>query len=140
MNSFVRHHATSIRFSYSCFDRIILQGMLPMFQHSERGGTIVWFLRTHRQTEYPNRAYFARVANDYRDWVVDHSLKTGVPIIEPDKGCRREDWVEPYYQQLQGQPGIAAILKCREPERIAVFLSKTNRLAVEQRHVNHYYF
>jgi hypothetical protein len=140
MNRFVRHHAPSIRFGYSCFDRIILQGMLPMFQHSERGGTIVWFLRTHRQTEYPSRAYFARVANDYRDWVVQHALKTAVPIIEPDKDCRREDWVEPYYQQLKEQPGIAAILKCREPERIAVFLTKTNRLAVERRYVHQYYF
>jgi hypothetical protein len=140
MNSFASHHSKSIRFGYSCFDRIILQGMIPMFQHSKQGGTIVWFLRTHRQTEYPSRAYFARLANDYRDWVVGHSLKSGIPIIEPDKDCRREEWVEPYYQQLKGQPGIAVILKCRESERIAVYLEKTHRLAVDQRCVNHYYF
>jgi hypothetical protein len=35
-----------------------------------------------------------------------------------------------------GQPGVAVILKCRELERIAIFLTKTNRMAVERRYVN----
>jgi hypothetical protein len=140
MNSFMRHHRNAIRFGYSCFDRIICNGMIPAFQHSQRSGTVVWFLRTHRQAQELNRAYFARIANDYRDHVIQLATADDIPIVEPQADCRREDWVEPYYQRLHGQPGIAVILKCREPERMVVHLARTNRIAVEQRQPNVYYF
>jgi hypothetical protein len=140
MNSFVRHHRHAIRYGYACFDRIICSGMIPAFQHSERVGTIIWFLRTHRQAGELNRAYFARMANDYRDGVLAQALQAGIPLIEPPRDCRREDWVEPYYQRLQGQPGIAVILKCREPERMVVHLGKSNHLSVERRWPIVYYF
>ncbi len=32
MNAFVRHHAKSIRFEYSCFDRILLNAVNPVLQ------------------------------------------------------------------------------------------------------------
>jgi hypothetical protein len=140
MNSFVRHHHKSIRFGYSCFDRILCQGMIPAFQHAERGGTIVWFLRTHRAAEDVKRSYFARIANDYGQGVAHYALEEGIPLVEPEKDCRREDWVEPYYRQLQGKPGIAVILKCCEAERMAVHLARSHRVSVERRWVNLYYF
>lgn len=50
MNRFHRHHRDSILFGYSCFDRMILNGCIVPFMHTERGGTIRWFLR---MTGYP---------------------------------------------------------------------------------------
>jgi hypothetical protein len=140
MNSFVRRHQNVIRFGYSCFDRIICQGMILAFQHSERAGTIAWFLRSQRQAEQLNRQYFGRIANDYGHWVALRALEKNFPLIEPEKDCRREDWVEPYYHRLQGQPGVAVILKTREPERIVIHSAKSNDLTVERRWVNVYSF
>jgi hypothetical protein len=140
MNRFVQHHRELIRFGYSCFDRIICNGCLPQFQRSEQSGTIVWFLRTQRQAKSLSRAYFAKLAGQYHEWLIGHAEQTGIAIVRPGPDVRREDFVEPYYQQLAGQPGIAVILKCREPERIVVHFAKTNQIALDRRRVDLYYF
>jgi hypothetical protein len=36
MNAFYEHHEHSIRASYRCFDRILLNGLLQPFQQPER--------------------------------------------------------------------------------------------------------
>jgi len=66
MHSLQHHHRDSIRFGYSCFDRIILNGCLTQFVHTKRAGTIVWFLRTHHHAEQLNRAYFAKISREYQ--------------------------------------------------------------------------
>ena len=40
MNAFVRHHAPSIAFTYSCFDRLLPHGYIGALQ---LGGCIVTF-------------------------------------------------------------------------------------------------
>lgn len=139
MNSFVQHHRQLISFGYSCFDRILLNGFIPSFQHSKRSGTIYWFLKTQRQAEQLNRAYFAKISRDYHDWIDQYAHAADIEMVEPEK-VRREQWVEPYFQRREGQHGIAVILKARETERIVVHFAKSNQLAVESRLVNLYYF
>jgi hypothetical protein len=140
MNRFQRHHRDSIDFGYSCFDRLILNGSIVPFQHTNRGGTIHWFLRTHRQAEKISRAYLAGIANDYHDWVNRFALAQDIDIVEPKKDVRREQLVEPYFQQLGSRYGVAVILKAREPERVAWHFARANFIAVERRFVNLYYF
>jgi hypothetical protein len=140
MNSFQRHHQHAIQFSYACFDRIILNGYILPFQHTECGGTIHWFLRTYRQAPRMSRAYFAQIAADYHGWVDRFAEQAGIAIVEPPKGARREDLVAPYFQTLGSRPGVAVILKAREPERIAWYFAKINQVAVQRRFVNLYYF
>jgi hypothetical protein len=140
MNCFERHHQNSIAFSYSCFDRLILNGSILPFQHSKRAGTICWFLRNHRQAQQLNRAYFAEISRNQQNWIVQYAHENGVAIVEPDKDVRREQWVEPYYQELGTRHGLAVILKAREPERIVCHFAKSNAIQVERRHVNLYYF
>jgi len=139
MNRFQQHHQSSISFSYSCFDRMILNGFIPAFQHSKRAGTIHWFLHTQRQAKKVDRAYFRRLSGNYHQWVQEYAAAQGIEIVVPKK-VRREDWVEPYFQNLGGQPGIAVILKARERERIALHLPSCNQLAVDFRNVDLYYF
>jgi hypothetical protein len=140
MERFVNHHLDLISFSYSCFDRLLLRGIIPAFQHTSCGGTINWFLRTHRNVSKISRAAFARIANDYHVWVGQYAQQAGIPIIEPERDVRREEWVEPYFQHLGPQPGVAVILKAREAERIAWHYAKENNVLVSQRYVNLYYF
>jgi hypothetical protein len=49
MNAFYEHHKDSIRFSYRCFDRILLNGLIQPFQQPER---VVGFFGSYRQV-YP---------------------------------------------------------------------------------------
>jgi hypothetical protein len=146
MNRFELHHQDSIRFGYSCFDRIICNGSLPQFRHSKRSGTIRWFLRTQRQAQHVNRAYLAKIARDYHDWLNGYAQKQGTDIVDLKESTdlntdiRREQWVEPYFQQLGSRPGLAVILKAREAERIVVHFAGSNEIAVQRRFVNLYYF
>jgi hypothetical protein len=32
MNAFIEHHQPSVRFDYSCFDRILLNGVIQVLQ------------------------------------------------------------------------------------------------------------
>jgi hypothetical protein len=140
MNHFQHHHRDLIQFGYSCFDRLILSGYIPAFQHTNCGGTINWFLRTRRQAKAMSRAYFAKIAKDYHGWVDHYAQQAGIAVVEPEKDARREDLVEPYFQQLGSRHGVAVILTAREPERVAWHFAKTNSVAVDRRFVNLYYF
>src|SRR5271170_343059 len=114
MNSFQLHHDDAISFSYSCFDRIILNGFIPAFQHTACGASIHWFLCRRRQAPQLNRAYFAKIASDYHHWVEEYAATAGLDIIEPAMTDRRENLVEPFFQQLGTRHGVAVILKARE--------------------------
>jgi hypothetical protein len=140
MNRFHHHHRDSILFGYSCFDRMILNGCILPFMHTERSGTICWFLRTHRQIEQLSRSAFAKISRDYHDWVRSHAQQTGVDIVLPERGACREDLVEPYFRQLGQRSGVAVILKAREAERVAWYHAKTKDIAVDRRYVDLYYF
>ena len=138
MNSFLHHHRAAIRFSYACFDRVILHGYIHSLQ---RPGSVIWFLKNRRHAPNLTRAYFSSLCSEYHSWIEDFAQKQGLDILQPEKDTRREDLVEPYYQQLQGQPGIAAVLKCRESERIAVsYARQGHKVDLARRSVNLYYF
>jgi hypothetical protein len=138
MNPFVSHHRDAIRFGYSCFDRLILNGSIHRFQYP---GGVIGFLRFQRQLGFLTRQTFGKLSQDYHDWVNDFAAQAGIDIVTPPRDIRREDWVEPYFQRLCGQPGIAVILKAREPERLAVCYTKQqNAIALTRRSVNLYYF
>ena len=49
MNSFYEHHKDNIRFSYRCFDRLLLNRLIQPFQQPER---VVGFFNTYRG-QYP---------------------------------------------------------------------------------------
>jgi hypothetical protein len=140
MNRFHKHHRESISFGYSCFDRMILKGSILPFRGTERAGTIVWFLRNRRQIPWVDRASLAKIATDYHHWVEEYAQTAYLDIIEPDHEVRREELVEPYFQQLGTRPGVAVILKAREPERVAWYYARSKHIVVKQQHVNLYYF
>ncbi len=140
MNPFVEHHQQSIRFQYSCFDRMLLNAVVQPMQQPAR---IVGFLDKCRQVPSITKAYFRSVSEDYHRFVARLAATHRVQIVQPPKGVRREDWVEPFYQRLGTRFGIAVILKSRENARIAVSYptaSGGNRIEVYTRFVWQYYF
>jgi hypothetical protein len=137
MNAFVRHHLPSIPFRYSCFDRLILNGYVNKLQMP---GSVIWFLRDHRRLGPLSRQVFSGIAADYHDWVTDFAATEGIDIVQPPRDARREDLVGPYFDKRRGRPGLAVILKAREPERLAVHYARSGAVALTRRWVQLYYF
>jgi hypothetical protein len=140
MNSFVKHHAKSIRFVYSCFDRLVLNVIVPAWQCA---AVLVGLLQKSRGVQAISRAYLKSVSEEYHAMVQSLAVAQGIPVVQPPKGVRRDEWVEPFYRRLHGQNGIAVILKNREGARVAVsYPTKSGGYHLElcHRFVDQYYF
>ena len=140
MNAFLTHHHEQVRFHYSCFDRILLNGCVQLLQIPVN---IVCFFRDQRQQAI-TRTLFRTLSGRYHNWVQDYATQHQIPIVRPDQfeEERRENWVEGFYQQRQGQAGVAVLLKSRENARLAVAQGTKGQPHVElvNRFVEHYYF
>jgi hypothetical protein len=140
MNSFVTHHAKWIRFVYSCFDRVVFNVIVPSWQCA---AVLVGLLQKRRGVQGISRSYLKSVSEEYHATVRTMAVENGIPIVQPPKDVRRDEWVEPFYRRLHGQSGIAVILKCRESARVAVsYATKSGGYHLElcQRFVDQYYF
>src|SRR5579859_5801033 len=140
VNPFVEHHRQSIRLQYACFDRMLLNAVV---QPMQRPAFIVGFLDKCKHVPSITRAYFRQASEDYHEFVAELAVKQRIQIVEPPKGVRREDWVEPFYKSFGRRFGIVVILKSRENARVAVSYatpSGGNRIEVCTRFVWQYYF
>lgn len=138
MNAFVEHHQDSIRFTYSCFDRMLLNAVIQVLQYP---ASVVGFLKDKRQATSLTPAYFRDISINYHQFVQTFAAEHQVQIVEPPKDVRREDWVEPFFRRLHGEPGLGVILKSRENARVAVsFPKQGNHIELLNRFVWQYYF
>jgi hypothetical protein len=140
VNPFIEHHCRSIRLQYSCFDRMLLNAVV---QPMQRPALIVGFLDKCKHVPSISRSYFRQVSEDYHRFVEQLASRHGVQIIEPPKGVRREDWVEPFHNSFGRHFGIVVILKSRENARVAVSYATSSgghRIEVCTRFVWQYYF
>ena len=137
MNAFFEHHKNSIRFSYRCFDRLLLNGLIQPFQQPER---VIGFFNTYRHGQRVTRSVLTGIADQFRDWIEQHAQKWGVPILEAPED-RRDDFVDHYFKRAKPNE-IVVILKGREPARILIAQGnkKDDRwhLQIAQRWVNQY--
>src|SRR5512135_1195289 len=138
MNAFIEPHQPAIRLDYSCFDRILLNGVIQVLQNP---ACVVGFLKQKRQATRVTPAYFRGISTDYHHFVLALAEQRHVEILMPPRGVRREEWVESFYQLLHGQTGIAVILKARENARVAVsFPRQGDHVELLNRFVQQYYF
>ena len=139
MNAFYEHHEHSIRASYRCFDRILLNGLLQPFQQPER---VIGFFSFYRDQFPVSRKVLTDIADQFQCWVKNRSEKWAAPILDAPEG-RRDEFIEPYFRKAKPDQ-VVAILKAREPARImtAIGSAKENRwhLQIAQRWVIQYNF
>ena len=77
-------------FVYHCFDRIVIQGHLPLLS---REGQIVYFFRDVRG-EYPiTQKVLQQRTNVYRAWVDAYARNHKIPVERAKKGMSKEDHV-----------------------------------------------
>ena len=115
MNAFFEHHKNSIRFGYRCFDRLLLNGLIQPFQQPER---VIGFFNAYRDGKRVTRNALTEIAEQFKNWVTNRSLKWGVPIVEAPEG-RRDDFLHPFFKRAKPDT-VVAILRAREPGRIRI--------------------
>jgi len=144
MNAFFEHHKDSIQFSYRCFDRLLLNGLIQPFQQPER---VLGFFNTYREGKRVTRKTLTEIADQFHYWVKNRSDKWGAPILEPPDAegdeNRRDRLLDAYFQNAKPNQ-VVAILKAREPARILVAIGDRDNdsphLEYKQRWVNQFNF
>ena len=63
MNTFCEHHKNSINFTYRCFDRILLNGLIQPFQQPER---VIGFFNAYREGQRVTRNLLRDIAQHLR--------------------------------------------------------------------------
>ena len=98
METFVKLFERFLVFVYHCFDRVVIQGYLPLLT---RPGHIVHFFRdVHGQ--YPiTPEVLAKRTTQYRAWVDAYARNHKIPILKGEKGVSKEDHVRPYLQRME---------------------------------------
>ncbi len=87
-------------FVYHCYDRIVIQGHLPLLS---REGQIVFFFRDVRG-EYPiTDKVLAGRTNAYRAWVDSYARNHKIPVERAKKAISKEDHVRPYLERMEKQ-------------------------------------
>ena len=88
METFAKLFERFLVFVYHCFDRIVIQGYLPLLTRPEH---IVHFFRdVHGQ--YPiTPQVLAKRTNEYRGWVEGYARNHKIPIMRAEKGVSKED-------------------------------------------------
>jgi hypothetical protein len=107
-----------LAFVYHCFDRVVIQGYLPLLTRPEH---IVYFFRDV-QGIYPiTKPALEKRTQDYQHWVKAFARNHHIPLQWPDpdmkkKGIRQEDWVRPYALRMERQKrfGVYFIFKVME--------------------------
>jgi hypothetical protein len=113
VNSFYEHHKDSIRFSYRCFVRILLNGLIQPFQQPER---VLGFFDT--RAAIPGEPEHAARHCRSLSTMAEAVEKRNIPILEAAKG-RRDEFIEPYFKGARSDE-VVTVLKAREPARIMI--------------------
>jgi hypothetical protein len=113
METFAKLFERFLSFVYHCFDRIVIQGYLPLLTRPEH---IVHFFRdVHGQ--YPiTPEVLAKRTPEYRAWVEGYARNHKIPILQAEKGVSKEDAVQPYLQRMErrNQHGVYCIFRGME--------------------------
>ena len=115
----------AVQFSYTAWDRIVLNGYLDRLQRPEN---IVYFFREVVGEPCVTPEVLASRTAPYRAWVTQYAEHHGIPLVAAPtdvRDVRKEDLVAPYYRCLQESEGVACILTSTESGR--TFVSYTPR-------------
>jgi hypothetical protein len=113
METFAKLFERFLVFVYHCFDRIVIQGYLPLLTRPEH---IVHFFRdVHGQ--YPiTPQVLAKRTPEYRGWVEAYARNHKIPMKKAEKDESKEDCVRPHLQRLErhNQHGVYFIFTSME--------------------------
>src|SRR5713101_2302757 len=153
MDTFSKLFGSLLALVYHCFDRIVIQGYLPLLTREEH---IVHFFRDVHAIYLITQDALRKWTTEYQQWVEAFARTHRIPIEWPDdkmlkaKGLKREDYVRPYCQRMirRNRFGVYFIFKSMEQgptfrSRLPKFPTDDPNYRILKRHrtrYTHYYF
>lgn len=118
METFRKLFGSLLAFVYHCFDRIVIQGYLPLLTRPEH---IVHFFRDVHGIYPITKQALAKRTREYQAWVEAFARNHRIPIQWPDpnmkkKDIKKEDFVRPYCLAMERRQrfGVYFIFKSLE--------------------------
>ncbi len=118
METFCKLFGSLLAFVYHCFDRIVIQGYLPLLTRPEH---IVHFFRDLHGIYPITKQALAQRTKEYQGWVEAFARNHRIPIQWPSpdmkkKGIKKEDFVRPYGLAMERRKrfGVYFIFKSLE--------------------------
>jgi hypothetical protein len=113
METFGKLLGSLLAFVYHCFDRVVIQGYLPLLTRPEH---IVHFFRDVHGIYPITKQALAQRTQDYQHWVEAFARNHRLPIRWPEKGVKNEDLVRPACLSMERRQrfGVYFILKSME--------------------------
>jgi hypothetical protein len=98
METFTKLFGSLLAFVYHCYDRIVIQGYLPLLTRPEH---IVHFFRDVHGFYPITKQALAKRTDEYQRWVEAFARNHRIPIQWPDEkmkkqGIKKEDYVRPW--------------------------------------------
>jgi hypothetical protein len=112
----------AVQFSYTAWDRMVLNGYLDRLQRPEN---ISYFFREVVGVPAVTPEVLMSRTAPYRAWVTRYAAEQAIPVVAAPKGQRKEAVVAPYYRQFKAAEGVVVILTSTESGR--TFVSYTPR-------------
>jgi hypothetical protein len=100
-------------FVYHCFDRIVIQGYLPLLT---RPAHVVHFFRDVHGLYPITPEVLAKRTKEYRGWVEGYARNHKIPVLKAEKGKSKEELVRPLLQRMErrNQQGVCCIFTSME--------------------------
>lgn len=97
-----------ILLKYESVDRIFLNGYVAKLQEPDQ---LSWFLCQHRGQEIPRYELLGQMTRDFVAAVEKMAKEQAIPVIQFEKGQRKETIAEPFQAELlsKGREGVAMI-------------------------------
>src|SRR4029453_1529383 len=108
METFHKLFGSLLGFVYHCFDRIVIQGYLPLLTRPEH---IVHFFRDVHGVYPITKDVLAKRTQEYQQWVEAFARNHRIPIEWPDaeplktKKLKKKDYFRPYRRRLDATAG-----------------------------------
>lgn len=98
METFAKLFGSLLVFVYHCFDRIVIQGYLPLL--AREAHIVYWFRNVHGVYPITTEALKKRT-EEYRKWVDTYAINHKIPVERAVKGVKKEDYVRPYLERME---------------------------------------
>jgi hypothetical protein len=153
MESFHKLFGSLLTLVYHCFDRIVIQGYVPLLTRPEH---IVHFFRDIHGIYPITKQALRQRTQEYQRWVEAYARNHRIPIEWPDdkalkaKGMKREDYVRPYGTRMERRKRFGVYFILKSLEQGPTFQSRLPKFPTEDPHYRilrrtrsrytHYYF
>lgn len=114
MESFSKLFGSLLALVYHCFDRVVIQGYLPLLTRPEH---IVHFFRDVHHIAPITKEVLIQRTTEYKAWVEGFACDHGVPIAWAEAGVKKEDHVRPYYERFARRRRVGVYFIFRSMEQ-----------------------